>query len=121
MSKSNYSSNSRIFARRGDPWISRREGESQFGRNLETEEPELDQFLRAKKAPERPKYVDPPAPGISDTFAKRKAEIVRKMNVEMRAVSHRTVELNEARISFRPCPSCRAAACIAKNACLRLK
>lgn len=35
-------SNSRIFARRGDPWVSQKEGRRDFGRFLESENPDYD-------------------------------------------------------------------------------
>ncbi len=51
--KPRLSSNASIFAERGDPWVSDREGREKFGRNLSSERPELDAYLfagRARKA-----------------------------------------------------------------------
>lgn len=48
--KPKYHSNSDIFARRGNPWVSDREGREGYGRNVDTEDPDLDCFTRAKMA-----------------------------------------------------------------------
>jgi len=45
--------NCSIFEERGDPWVSQREGLRDFGRILETENPDLDCFTRAHKRKER--------------------------------------------------------------------
>lgn len=44
------SSNASIFADRGDPWVSPREGREKFGRNLSSEQPGQDAYLFAKQA-----------------------------------------------------------------------
>jgi hypothetical protein len=49
-SRPSMSSNSSIFADRGDPWVSEREGREKFGRNLSREQPDMDAFLFAGKA-----------------------------------------------------------------------
>lgn len=42
-------SNASIFERRGDPWVTTRDAVKQYGRNPLTEDPDLDQFTRAKQ------------------------------------------------------------------------
>jgi hypothetical protein len=117
MAKPRYSSNSGIFAKRGDPWVSRREGEKGFGRNLETENPELDQFTRARKAESRPKYVDPKPQKAEASFAHRKANALRVMHREMSEASRQTIVVDSRAVVFRPCPGCRTTICIAKRMC----
>lgn len=46
-----------IFERRGDPMITAREGREKFGRNLDTENPDYDQFF-ASRAVLKPGQVD---------------------------------------------------------------
>lgn len=112
--KPRYSSNSDIFRRRGNPWVSRREGENDFGRILETENPEMDQFTRARKAEPKPPFVSPsptakPAEG---DFATRKANALAKMHRDMREHSGHMVKQRTAPHLFKPCPGCRLAVCI---------
>jgi hypothetical protein len=54
--KPRISSNASIFADRGDPWVSDREGREKFGRNLSSENPPLDAYLFGG----RPKKLDLP-------------------------------------------------------------
>jgi hypothetical protein len=113
-----YSSNSKIFARRGDPWVSGREGREKFGRNLETENPDLDQFTRARKAEPKPKYVEPPKPAKAEaSFSRRKANILAAMHGSIRVETHRSHEVKAAERSFKTCTGCRKAACVAKGLC----
>lgn len=48
--KPRYSSNSGIFERRGDPWVSDKEGRAQYGRNLFTEDPDFDRYFTERQA-----------------------------------------------------------------------
>lgn len=80
MAKERYTSNAGVFAKRGDPWVTRREGEKAFGRNLDSENPDMDAMLFAKRAQPKVPYVDPPKP--------KKAEAsytLRKTNIILRA------------------------------------
>jgi hypothetical protein len=43
-----YASNSGVFEKRGDPWVSEREGKEQFGRNLFSEDPDFDRYFSEK-------------------------------------------------------------------------
>lgn len=43
--KPRYSSNSQIFERRGDPWVSEKEGISEYGRDLFSENPDFDRYF----------------------------------------------------------------------------
>lgn len=42
-------SSASIFADRGDPWVTQREGREKFGRNLVSENPEMDAHLFASR------------------------------------------------------------------------
>ncbi len=78
------SSSAGVFAKRGDPWVTEREGTKGFGRNLETENPDVDQFFYAKKAKEKPVYVDPkPERSAEADFHRRKVNIARKLNKKL--------------------------------------
>jgi hypothetical protein len=46
------SSNSSLFEKRGDPWVSQRQGLEDYGRILGTENPDLDCFTKASPAKE---------------------------------------------------------------------
>lgn len=123
------SSNSGIFAKRGDPWVSRKEGERDFNRNLETEDPEYDfdhRFHEAGNvigkpvvAQARPEYRDPPPDSAGQAerdAARRKTSILRRMNSAINQ-SQQTTSVGETFRSFRPCPGCRLARCISKSVC----
>lgn len=93
--KPKYHSNSDIFARRGNPWVSDREGREGYGRNVQTEDPDLDCFTRAATA--KP-YVDTrsglhadltptssrPGKSITQSPARRFASINAKLQRELR-------------------------------------
>jgi hypothetical protein len=116
--RARYSSNSSMFAKRGDPWVSRREGERLFGRNLETENPELDQFTRARKAEPKPKFIDPkPERRTEADFARQKANALRAMHRDMNGASRHIVKMDAAPRLFKPCDGCRMAKCIAAGSC----
>lgn len=86
--KPRLSSSASIFARKGNPWVSDKEGRKDFGRNLDTEEPELDQFTRARKAEPKKAFVDPvPEKPVAD-FHKRKANICRRMNATITRIDN---------------------------------
>lgn len=121
-----YSSNAGIFEKRGNPWVSRREGETKFGRNLETEDAEYDFDHRyhqtetvgkPRMAEPRPVYRDPVrTPKVAD-FATRKANALRKMRNDMNARSHNMVSVSPHSYTFKPCPDCRHASCATKMRC----
>lgn len=121
-----YTSNSGIFAKRGDPWVSRKEGVRDFNRNLETEDPEYDfdhRFHNAGNvigkptvAPQRPEYRDP-MPTKGDDNARRKAAIARRMNARIAEHSRQTTVVDATYRPFRPCAGCRSARCIARSVC----
>lgn len=113
-----YSSNSKIFARRGDPWVSGREGREKFGRNIETENPDLDQFTRARKAEPKSEYIDPPKPPKTEaSFSRRKANILAVMHGNIRGETKRHHEVKAAARNFKTCTGCKKAACVAKGLC----
>lgn len=124
---SGFSSNSKIFARRGNPWVSRREGEQQFGRNLETEDAEYDfdhrfhetgGFGKPSIAVPKPEYRDPkPQPQSGDDFSRRKANVLRKMNSSLTAHSQNFIRADNAPRGFKLCPGCRHAKCAATMSC----
>lgn len=51
--KPNLSSSASSFAARGNPWVSRREGERDFGRQVEVENPDMDADRQRRKERER--------------------------------------------------------------------
>lgn len=122
-----YSSNSGIFAKRGDPWVSRREGIRDFRRDPDNENPDYDFdhryhgtgniIGRPIVAPPRPICRDPvPEKKRTDT-ARTTASICRRMN----AAIHRHEEgfaVGEApsRV-FKPCGGCRSAFCVRQGVC----
>jgi hypothetical protein len=69
------SSNASIFAERGNPWVSDREGREKYGRNVEKENPDYDAQLFAKKATKE----GPPA------VVKRKKEVPKEDGLRRRA------------------------------------
>lgn len=118
--KPTYASNASVFARRGNPWVSEREGREGYGRNLDTEDPDLDMFTRAKSA-KRP-YV-PTKTGIhsdlislskprglgpsnTQTPERRFAQINAKLQAALRA--NAPVKVKEGPV--KPVPPARAAA-----------
>jgi hypothetical protein len=94
--KPKYHSNSDIFARRGNPWVSDREGREGYGRNVDTEDPDLDCFTRARMAehPYTPTRtglhadIAPtaarPGKSITQSPARRFASINAKLQRELR-------------------------------------
>lgn len=81
-------SGAQLFAKRGDPWISPREGRALFGRNLRTEDPDMDMFTRAGRAPVKfergpDKPLSPKTLVASPT--RRIANILRRMNHRLHA------------------------------------
>lgn len=121
-----YSSNARIFERKGNPWVSRKEGEKDFGRNVETEDPEYDfdhrfhdtdRVGKPRQALARPDYRDAiPAPK-EDDFGRRKANALLKMRSDMRGHTRSTHKVEAVRHVFKPCPGCRHALCAARMRC----
>lgn len=113
-----YSTNSGIFAKRGDPWVSERQGLEDFGRVLATENPDFDAAVRAKRVEKKERYVDPKPPGKpKEDFARRKANIIATMRRELREAENNVVEVAATRHVFKPCTGCRKASCIAKGSC----
>lgn len=111
--KPRINTNARLFERRGDAWISPKEQQRDFGRNLETENPDLDQYAETgfdlsraglsaldnfeegrpghetilRKAPPRPEYKDPPpiGKGRELTGQLRVTQILLKAKIRERA------------------------------------
>ncbi len=75
--------NADIFRDRGDPWVSEREGLTQYGRNLDTEDVDYDRDHRARK-PEAKSMLRPEQElvRVGDP-AKRIAEIRHRLAVRM--------------------------------------
>jgi hypothetical protein len=84
--RSGYSSLADIFARRGDPWVSDKEGMRDYGRNMETENAEYDfdhrfhntgSAFKPTVATPKPVHRDPvPSRNVEPDFAKRRANIL---------------------------------------------
>lgn len=125
MARGRYSSSSRIFERRGDPWLSDRERVKDFQREPETENPDYDfdhRFHYSRNAKGKPKTVEPQKevktvrrePQTEADFARRGANILRKLHASNSAVR---VEARETVQRFKPCPGCRKALCAARMRC----
>lgn len=125
--KGGFASNSDLFAKRGDPWITQREGIKDFGRNPETEDPEYDfdhrfhstgTFGKPSQAPKRVDHRDP-LPDYDKEIAdiqRHKASISRRM--QMRINRRRAgTEVKEAVRAFRICDGCRSARCVRDAIC----
>lgn len=48
--KPHYTNNASIFERRGDPWVSARDSKRDYGTNPLADDPDMDQFTRAKRS-----------------------------------------------------------------------
>lgn len=103
-----YSSNSGIFARRGNPWVSKKEGIKDFGRNPETEDPEYDFDHRYHKtgetfgkpivAPVKTEAIEPrPVKETEADFARRKANIMLSFR---RGQRERLVDVKDGQRGF---------------------
>ena len=120
-----YASNSGIFEKRGDPWVTKREGVRDYARNLETEDPEYDFDRRfhstqnaigkPRQAVERKEYREP-RPVKADDPARRKASILRRVNMSIARQGKVIGEDAPATpSSFKPCAGCRLASCIVRG------
>lgn len=118
--KKRYASNASLFAKRGDPWVSRKEGEKDFNRNLETENPDYDRYFRAKAPKERQPYVDP-KPERKRDYIREKQKIVKEIQDIVAPKPRHVKEARMASVVFRPCPGCRKAICIAKSVCIGIR
>ena len=78
-----------IFANRGDPLVSEKEGRKNYGRNPVTENPDLDQFFLAKKAVPKPVFVDPVR------VVKTKADYSTRMMNARRGVKNNRMTIQE--------------------------
>lgn len=125
--KSGFASNSDLFAKRGNPWITQREAIKDFGRNPETEDAEFDfdhrfhttgTFGKACQAPKRVEHSDP-KPNYNKEIAdiqRQKASIGRRMQMRINRRQIGT-EVKEAVRAFRICNGCRSARCIRDALC----
>lgn len=80
-------SNADVFASRGDPWVSPREGLRDYGRTQWSENPDLDRYTLAKKArvhnPDKATRVVPRDKSKTDEHRKL-CNIARAMNAKLR-------------------------------------
>ncbi len=84
-----------VFEQRGDAWVSPRQGLEDFGRNLQTENPDLDQFTHAKKAlPRFDRGPETPIQPHSETpsYQQRMTNVLAKMHSGMQEHNHITVK-----------------------------
>jgi hypothetical protein len=126
MAKPNYSSNSRIFERRGNPWLTEREKHKDFSRNPETEDAEYDfdhrfhetsnAFGKPKQAPKREEYREAIPVRVDDADnARRKASICRKMNASVHR--NNAIEVKPVARHFQPCAGCKSSQCVKALKC----
>jgi DNA-directed RNA polymerase subunit L len=130
MKKPRLTTSADVFRRQGNPWVSRREGIADFGRNPDTEDAEYDfshrfsqtggTFGKPTPAKVRVETVTPRPVKAEATIKEQKQKILARMNQNM-AKHTRVVKVPEGRASlmFHPCGGCRKAACIHKGMCLR--
>lgn len=89
-----------MFEDRGDPWVSPREGLEGFGRNLNTEDPDLDRYTLAKRAKgkvgkfAKVSTFDPRA--SRSVQAVRRTDIVREMHRKMGVKPIKVVDASRA-------------------------
>lgn len=106
------SSSSRVFERRGDPLVTAREGREKFGRNVETENPDLDQYFASRAELLRPEQI-----ARGNEFRKsiarqpspqfRAYQTLAKMNRELAKAERGTQECREPKDAvFIYCPYC---------------
>lgn len=84
------SSSSGMFAKRGNPWITRKEGVKDFGRNPETEDAEYDfdhrfhetanAFGKPKEAPKKEEHKEDKPEPLPLDHPRRTANVLRRMN-----------------------------------------
>lgn len=82
-------SNSDIFADRGDPWVSEKEGLTGYGRILRTENPDLDQFTRAKMATGKHEMKSEPRSEPRADQKRRVANVMAKMHKTMARIGQK--------------------------------
>lgn len=84
-------SNSRLFYKRGDPWVSPRQQVEDFGRSS-IDNPEFDQYFAKKAEPKEPFVETLPPGGKTNTPQRRMANLLQ---------SSRTVERHQGVIKCR--------------------
>jgi hypothetical protein len=117
--KPRMSSSSTSFARRGDPWISDKEGLRDFGRNLDTENPDMDMFTKARKAEPKSIFKDSPRVELGNDFHKRKAKISFAMNQKLVKLRKGANVVPDLKQHFKLCFGCNhSVQCIAVGKCI---
>lgn len=116
----------RMFERRGDPMVTRREGENNFGRVLDTENTERDwwylysgegQHTRARFAEEKKQHVDPPGQKIIADDKRKIALILYQMNRKLKK-GKATIAAESKLRPFRLCAGChQETKCIKHGLC----
>lgn len=108
------SSMGRVFDNRGDPLVSPREGQRDFGRNLESENPDLDQYFAARRVEIlKPEQIEK-GEGFRKSVAKdsydpnrKAAQILMKMRRDLRELGPEDVKEKTDKVSVTvkvPCP-----------------
>jgi hypothetical protein len=83
--KLGFASNSDVFSRRGDPWVSDKEGRKDYGRdNAAFENPDMDCHTKATKAvPKREPAPMKSTKSTTATDARRRANIAHRMRKKL--------------------------------------
>lgn len=114
---SRLSSTAGVFERRGDPLVSPREGQEDFGRNLETENPDMDQYFAARRVETlRPEQIDTgnafrksvTKPNVP-TARLRAAQVMQEMHRAHRAAGKQVINIPEEKPTVKrkvKCPFC---------------
>ena len=84
-----YTLNTNVFNKRGDPWMTEKEGRKEFNRDHEVfENPDLDRYTKAKKAKPKKEPKTQAPKKVSETEAKqlarRRANIAIKLGANLR-------------------------------------
>ena len=87
--KLGYTLNTDVFTKRGDPWMTEKEGRKEFGRDHEVfENPDLDRYTKAKKAKKKVEPKTQAPKKVPETekkqLARRRVNIAIKMGHDLR-------------------------------------
>jgi hypothetical protein len=87
-----YTSNSGLFSKRGDPWITNREGIKDFGRNPDTEDAEYDfdhRFHETGNTFGKPRMAEPRLPDFSQPPTPKDTSVQRRVASQLSAMHSR--------------------------------
>lgn len=86
-----FTTSTQMFASRGDPWTTDKEGEKNYGRNLFTENPDLERYTAAGKAKAK-READNPKPVLPPNYELRRT-LANKTIVLNRILKRRSIDV----------------------------